>query len=354
MDNLLYHVDLITRQRRRGDLALRVVAALYELVGARLVSLYKIYAHGDTTLVGLVATADAGGVRGFDDGLGLPAGTAPIDHHPRLRDCLGQAAAGIDHACRDSDPNHQVFVLGRDPALPLGMVDIESAAPIDGDVRTVADGLLALMLNCLDMLDYSETDTLTGLLNRKTFDQFLIDILSSINSQGDDGATTAGAPLPARRQAHPGAALHWLGVVNVDHFKQINDRHGHLIGDEVLILIAHLMKSSFRLQDRLFRFGGEEFVVLLKPTELDNAERAFERFRRRMEAHSFPQVGRATVSIGFTGIGPNDNPAHVLGQADEALYWAKGNGRNRTCAYPRLCAEGHLTPRLANTEVNLF
>ncbi len=352
MNNLLHHVDLITRQRRRGDLALRVVAALHELVGARSVSLYKIYPQGDTTLVGLVATADAGGVHGFDDGLGLPTGTAPIEHHPRLRDCLRQAGAG--HACSDGDAHHQVFVLGRDPALPLGMVDIESTAPIDDEVRTVADGLLALMLNCLDMLDYSETDTLTGLLNRKTFDQFLIDILTNINRQGDDGQTAAGAPLPARRQAHPEASLHWLGVVDVDHFKRINDRHGHLIGDEVLILIAQMMKSSFRLQDRLFRFGGEEFVVLLKPTELDNAERAFERLRHRMEAHSFPQVGRVTVSIGFTGIGANDNPAHVLGQADEALYWAKGNGRNRTCAYPRLCAEGHLTPRVANTEVDLF
>jgi diguanylate cyclase (GGDEF)-like protein len=113
------------------------------------------------------------------------------------------------------------------------------------------------------------------------------------------------------------------------------------------------MKSSFRLQDRLFRFGGEEFVVLLKPTELDNAERAFERFRRRMEAHSFPQVGRATVSIGFTGIGPTTTRRMSLAKPTGPLL-GEGNGRNRTCAYPRLCAEGHLTPRLANTEVDLF
>lgn len=352
MDRLLSHVDLITRQRHRGELALRVVTALRELAGARRVSLYKTYPHQHDTQVGLVAVADGKGVQGFDDGLGLPAGTASIGSFPHLRDHL-KPGAGANDAKPAGNASHQVFTFGRDHGSLLGLVDIEIAAPLEGKRRGIVDGLLALMLNCLDMLDYSETDTLTGLLNRKTFDQFLIDILSSINGKGD-GETSADAPHPTRRQAHPGASQHWLGVVDVDHFKQINDRYGHLIGDEVLILIANLMKSSFRFQDRLFRFGGEEFVVLLKPTELDNAERAFERFRRHMEAHRFPQVGQATVSIGFTRIGPNDNPAHILGQADEALYWAKGHGRNRTCSYPKLCAEGHLTPHVVNTEVDLF
>lgn len=352
MDPLLSHVDLITRQRHRGELALRVVAALREMAVARRVSLYKIFLHPHDTLVGLAAVADGKGVRSFDDGLDLPADTTSIDKLPHLRDHLN-AGVGADDAMPARKAPHQVFTLGRDRGAPLGLVDIEGAAPIEDYRRDLVEGLLVLMLNCLDMLDYSETDTLTGLLNRKTFDQFLIDILSSINSKGD-GAISVDTSHPARRLAHPGVSQHWLGVVDVDHFKQINDRYGHLIGDEVLILIAHLMKSSFRFQDRLFRFGGEEFVVLLKPTELDNAERALERFRRRMEEHSFPQVGQATVSIGFTRIGPHDNPTHILGQADEALYWAKGHGRNRTCSYPKLCAEGHLTPHVVNTEVDLF
>jgi diguanylate cyclase (GGDEF)-like protein len=353
MDRLLRHVDLITRQRRHGDLAQCVVAALHELVGAQQVSLYRIYPHQNASLAGLVAVADATGVHGFDDGLGLPAGVAPIDQFPRLSDYFRHIDSGGTDDWSGDNATRRIFALRRDTGPLLGMVEIDGAMAIDGDLRVIVNGLLGLMLNCQDVLDYAETDTLTGLLNRKTFDQFLIDILSSINNKGDDQVPPC-EWHPARRQAHPGASLHWLGVIDVDHFKQINDRHGHLIGDEVLILIATLMKSTFRLEDKLFRFGGEEFVVLLKPTELDNAERAFERFRRRMEEHSFPQVGRATVSIGFTGIGPNDNPANILGQADEALYWAKGNGRNRTSSYPRLCAEGHLTPRAINTEVDLF
>lgn len=329
------------------------MAALREMVGARRVSFYKIQPQPHDILVGLAAAADGKGVHRFDDGFGLPPATAPIDRYPCLRDHLAADIDSVAQASLARVAEHQVFPLGRGQGLPLGMVAIEGATPVAGQQRVVVEGLLTLMLNCLEMLDYSETDTLTGLLNRKTFDQFLIDILSNINSQGDSAGAT-GAPRPARRQAHPGVSQHWLGVVDVDHFKQINDRYGHLIGDEVLILIANLMKSSFRFQDKLFRFGGEEFIVLLKPTELENAERAFERFRGRMEEHSFPQVGHATVSIGFTSIDSGDNPADILGQADEALYWAKGHGRNRTCSYAALAAEGHLKPHIANTEVDLF
>lgn len=335
----------MTRQRHRGELALHVVAALRDLVDAARISLYKVFTHYDDVLVGPWALADVDGARCLDDGIALPADMAMLDHFPHLREGLTRREG---RAKPSRDTAHQVFALRRTSGPLVGIVDVETAAPITGRRRDIVDGLLTLMLNCLDMLDYSETDTLTGLLNRKTFDRFLIGILSSIT------ADVAGGRYPARRQTRSDLTQHWLGVVDVDHFKQINDRHGHLIGDEVLILIAHLMKSSFRFQDRLFRFGGEEFVVLLKPTELDNAERAFERFRHRMKEHRFPQAGSVTVSIGFTGIGPNDNPADVLGQADEALYWAKGHGRNRTCSYPKLCAEGHLAPRVVNTEVDLF
>ena len=71
----------------------------------------------------------------------------------------------------------------------------------------------------------------------------------------------------------------WLAVVDIDHFKLVNDRFGHLYGDEVLILVANILRSSFRNQDRIFRFGGEEFVVLLRAATLENARQGFDRFR---------------------------------------------------------------------------
>ncbi len=124
-----------------------------------------------------------------------------------------------------------------------------------------------------------------------------------------------------------------LGVADIDFFKHVNDRFGHPYGDEVLMLFAGLMRDTFREGDKLFRVGGEEFVVLMSNCAVDNALIAFERFRAAVEAFQFPQVGRVTVSIGVTSLQPGDAASAAFGRADQALYSAKRRGRNRVLLF---------------------
>jgi len=184
------------------------------------------------------------------------------------------------------------------------------------------------------LLDYSELDTLTRLLNRKTFDETFDRLLTSHSEHGADGAFRD-------RRGHPEeGSPAWLCVVDVDHFKRVNDSFGHLFGDEVLLRMGELMRKTFRGGDRLFRFGGEEFVVILNAADEKLAAASFNRFRLSVENHEFPQVGQVTCSIGFTAVSEMDVPTDVVGRADEALYFAKEHGRNQVCCYEQLVAEG--------------
>jgi diguanylate cyclase (GGDEF)-like protein len=143
---------------------------------------------------------------------------------------------------------------------------------------------------------------------------------------------------PDRRELSNGAR-HWLAVVDIDHFKRVNDSHGHLIGDEVLLLVAQLMRQTFRHGDRIYRFGGEEFVVLLRCPQAQSARVAFERLRLRIGAHDFPQVGQLTVSIGYTAIDADDTPGAAFERADLAVYEAKHVGRNCTVDHADLAVQ---------------
>lgn len=199
--------------------------------------------------------------------------------------------------------------------------------------------LVRIYGNHLRLLDYSELDSLTRLLNRKTFDETFDRLLHA--SQNDD----ADEQEQERRSQHEGAA--WLGVIDIDHFKRVNDNFGHLFGDEVLIRVADLLRKTFRSQDRLFRFGGEEFVVILNADREDLANCGFERFRRAVENYEFPQVGQVTCSVGMTGVSTNDIPIDVIGRADEALYFVKEHGRNQVSCYERLLGEGAIAVPVA-------
>lgn len=228
-----------------------------------------------------------------------------------------------------------------------GLLELVTERPLDDGQRRLVEGVLSLYRNQIALLDYGELDTLTGLLNRKTFDEEFGKCLLEIGP-----VPAAGGPGD-RRAPVPGRAT-WLGVIDIDHFKRVNDRHGHLIGDEVLLLVAGLLRAAFRHGDRLYRFGGEEFVVLLHADARECAAQAFERFRQALERHEFPQVGRVTASAGFTRVRSFDTANAAFDRADRAVYHAKESGRNRVCCHEALSGEGERETGSQGGEIELF
>ena len=124
-----------------------------------------------------------------------------------------------------------------------------------------------------------------------------------------------------------------LLIVDADHFKAINDQHGHASGDAVLREMGALLRESVRDTEIVARLGGEEFGVLLPQTDDIQAQIAAERLRAAVEARDFRSVDgqpiRVTISIGISGFPPDATRADLMEQADRALYSAKRNGRNR-------------------------
>ena len=123
-----------------------------------------------------------------------------------------------------------------------------------------------------------------------------------------------------------------LVVMDIDHFKALNDQHGHPLGDSVLVELMDLCSRELRRSDRVFRYGGEEFVLLLSATSLDSAVAAAEKLRNRIEENSFAGGHRLTISLGVAELATGESWDDWLRRADAALYQAKAAGRNRVVA----------------------
>lgn len=145
-----------------------------------------------------------------------------------------------------------------------------------------------------------ETDELTGLPNRRSWDSAIREAVA--------GAALGGGPL-------------CVAVVDLDHFKDFNDRYGPQAGDRQLKSAAVVWRNALRRSDTLARYGGEEFAVLLPSCTLEEAERVLERLRAVTPK-------RLTCSIGVAEWAPGESDVAVVARADEALYEAKSNGRN--------------------------
>lgn len=126
-----------------------------------------------------------------------------------------------------------------------------------------------------------------------------------------------------------------LIFVDIDHFKAINDSYGHDCGDQALKAIANCIKKSIRGYDIAYRYGGEEFVILLSGTNIDGAALLAERIRKNIESHILAygmDVIKLTASLGISGFRGNDNVDTFIKRADDAMYQAKSNGRNQVAA----------------------
>ena len=267
---------------------------------------------------------------------------------PKLTDYPNREAAIVTEGVirRGTGPCTTVFPIETQQAL-CSVLEIESELPLAAASVEVIESVLWIYHNLRGLLDYGERDTLTELLNRKSFDgAFHRAAVSQDSEVALDG--------PDRRKGQ-GVTAYWLAVIDVDHFKRVNDTFGHLIGDEMLLLLAGLMRLNFRFHDQIYRFGGEEFVVLMRCANQTEAGAALERFRNEVQRCDFPTVEKLTVSIGYCSLGSDDTPGSAFDRADKAVYCAKAQGRNRVCNYSDLVLSGDLTePVAAHSDADYF
>ena len=125
-----------------------------------------------------------------------------------------------------------------------------------------------------------------------------------------------------------------LLLIDIDHFKRVNDEHGHAAGDRALVHVASVLAEGRRSYDIVGRWGGEEFLVVLPHEGPDAAHAIAEKIRRRLEESPLPPVGRLTASFGLTVWRDGDSAERLLARADAALYVAKREGRNRVRLAP--------------------
>lgn len=207
----------------------------------------------------------------------------------------------------------------------------------DREVSAVEDtmirGVLEVFSNYYALLDISQRDRLTGLFNRQALENSFDRIWRALSRPDFFAEKSAG-------RRHAPSDKYWLAVIDIDHFKRINDSFGHMVGDEILLLVSRLMSHTFRSTDLLYRYGGEEFVAIISAENAAIARNVFERVRLAIEAHTFPRIEHLSVSIGYSQASPDILPVEVLSRADRSLYQAKQDGRNRVYAYQELVDTG--------------
>jgi diguanylate cyclase (GGDEF)-like protein len=334
MSDLIHQVADLIDERDREGLEATLARVTFQLARARALTLWRAFHRGDGVWLRKRAAlpATVGALPPQEDD--LPLG--------RAREPLRQAYETKAVARWRGEVMGCVLpVLGEMGVL--GLIEIETSADLDGDGLSLLLGMLRIYRSHLAALDYGDIDELTGLANRRTFDdQFNRFMRAEARRHG------------AKRVGDAWGASSHVGVADIDFFKQINDRFGHPYGDEVLMLFAALMRDTFRDSDKLFRFGGEEFVILLSNCALGDALAAFERFRSAVAAHRFPQVDKVTVSIGVTSMRLHDTGSSAFGRADQALYLAKRSGRNRVLLFEAMENSPAIAARATSSEAELF
>lgn len=186
--------------------------------------------------------------------------------------------------------------------------------------RKVSERTQELALKNAELERLYITDRLTGLCNRYKLDGLLAEEVQR-----------------TERYAHPFGVI----MIDIDDFKQVNDQHGHQVGDAALVTIANILQDHTRVTDVVGRWGGEEFLILCVETDMSGLLELAEKLRKAIECHDFPVVKQKTASFGVASHEVGDTANVLIQKVDTALYCAKHNGRNRVEPY-----QNHLTSNL--------
>jgi len=345
MSEVVDHLAEMTGFRDRDVMDVTLVSALRDLLEPLSVAIFRCVGEpGQERWLTRARLALEDAVATADPLWADPASLPLAQDHPARLDCMRSRSVQQQ---RVGEVWRSLFPIATDREV-VGVVEIHSTLKLSPSMQRMVGSVLRIYHNFQGLLEYSERDTLTGLLNRKTFEESFLKAVSELPARGD-------VPPSDDGRRHEGSRpQYYLGVIDIDHFKSVNDRFGHLIGDEVLLLLSRLMRSSFRFHDLLYRFGGEEFVALMRCEDQLDAAQAFERLRLNTEHYLFPQVGHITVSIGFTQVRAEDSPASAFDRADKAVYHAKEAGRNQVHNFADLVSSGQMQDRAQVSAVELF
>lgn len=320
----------MTQYRDRELIAISMVKTLYQLLSAEKVELYAVHKDSEPVVLKLLARIDEHGISTRVD---LPGKKFADKPSQAIIKCIAQCEqVTLNLTVGDKEV---IFPILDEKGAVVGLL-ININSKNSPEQQQLTQGILKLYQNYLSLLEDSQRDALTGLLNRETFVNSLNKIIEKPDTKKQPN------PKSTRRKYNEKEYAHWLCLIDIDHFKRINDQYGHLYGDEVLILVVSIMRKSFREEDLLFRYGGEEFIAVIKAPSKEDADIAFQRFRKAVETYQFSQVGQVTVSQGYVKITTGDFPLTIVNKADKALYYAKEHGRNCLFDYDFLIAAGEL------------
>ena len=358
MATLTEHIIKLTDHRDRELLELTLSKALIDLLRIDRVVIARVVSEEGVKRWLEVASLDVRGGGKVVDPLRVDFETLRelADEKYRLR-CL-QSRGVIEHAwAGEEGPRISFIPLFADSATDdEGVIEVHSGSVLSQGQLQVIEDMVHVFRNMYKLLAYSDRDALTGLLNRKSLDDTFYSAVLEEMDHGLEGVTSVfeASVLPVAERRHRVPPNYWLGTVDVDHFGVINDKNGHLIAEEVLLLVARIMNNTFRTYDRIYRLGGEQFAVLMHCPDEALVLAAFERFRANMEKFNFPQVGRSTACAGFTRVTAEDSPSTALERAERAVDYAQRNGRNQVHSYDELVRKGFFGDGIKVGAVDLF
>jgi len=358
MATLTEHLIKLTDHRERDLLELTLTKALIDLLPLDRVLVAKVVNEEGVSRWLEVASLDARGGGKVTDPLRIDFATLPelADARDRLQCVQERRLVEVAWAGQDGPRITYLPLFEGSRYDEEGVLDIHSGRALAaGELQTVMQ-LLHVYRNMYSLLAYSDRDGLTGLLNRKSLDDaFYSAVLDEMGATSpDDLEKFERKQEPERERRHRVPPNYWLGTVKVDHFDTISDQNGHLIAEEVLLLVARIFNNTFRTYDRLYRLGGEQYAVLMHCPDEALVLAAFERFRANMEKFIFPQVGKVTASGGFTRVSPDDSPSSALERAERVVDYVQHQSGNQVFSHSELVRRGCFGDSAKVGAVDLF
>jgi len=228
---------------------------------------------------------------------------ADITHYSEV---LDNCSSSLESPLSQDDVKNLIVTLAKETKVARSR-----SLEVEGSLGAMAEELADLRAQVNRLSRDSRTDALTGIANRRAFDESLARMM---------------------RDAEANAEGLCLILADIDHFKRFNDTHGHLVGDEVIRFVAQEMEQCVKGRDLVARYGGEEFAVLLPTTRLEGALMLGESIRAIIEVEALERDGadyHVTLSLGVAQYRPGESASNFIDRADASLYRSKALGRNR-------------------------